>query len=44
MALLFVASVAIAAPGIFGKDPFTRGGVVNEDRERAPLLASDESV
>lgn len=43
MALLFVASVGIAAPGIFGKD-VKRGDVVSEDRERAPLLAGGESV
>ncbi|TID23679.1 DUF1774-domain-containing protein [Venturia nashicola] len=43
MALLFVASVGIAAPGIFGKD-IKRGDVVSEDRERAPLLAGGESV
>lgn len=44
MALLFVVSVAIAAPGIFGKDPFKRGDIVSEDRERAPLLAGGDSV
>jgi len=44
MALLFVASAAVAAPGAFGKDPFKRGDVVSEDRERAPLLAGGESV
>lgn len=43
MALLFVASVGIAAPGIFGKD-VKRGDVVGEERERAPLLAGGESV
>jgi hypothetical protein len=44
MALLFVVSTAIAVPGIFGKDPFKRGDVVSENRERAPLLAGGESV
>lgn len=43
MALLFVATVGVAAPGVFGKD-VKRGGVVSEDRERAPLLAGGESV
>lgn len=44
MALLFVVSTAVAVPGIFGKDPFKRGDVVSEDRERAPLLAGGDNV
>lgn len=43
MGLLFLVSLSIAVPGIFGKEPFKRGEVVNEDRERAPLLA-DQNV
>ncbi|KAF2395797.1 DUF1774-domain-containing protein [Trichodelitschia bisporula] len=39
MAVLFVASLPVAAPGVFGGDVFKRGEVVSEDRERAPLLA-----
>jgi len=39
MATLFVSSLVIAVPGIFGKEiTFSRGTVVDEDRERAPLL------
>jgi len=41
--LLFLVSLAVAVPGILGKEPFKRGEVVSEDRERAPLLA-DSSV
>ncbi|KAK7518440.1 uncharacterized protein IWZ02DRAFT_476266 [Phyllosticta citriasiana] len=36
MALLFVTSVAVAVPGVLGRDPFKRGEIVSEDRERAP--------
>jgi len=43
MALLFLVSLAVAIPGVFGKDPFKRGDVVSEDRERAPLLAGGDS-
>jgi len=44
MALLFVVSSAVAAPGVFGKEgPFKRGEIVSEDRERAPLLAGGDS-
>jgi hypothetical protein len=43
MGLLFVVSLAVGVPGIFGKEPFKRGEIVSEDRERAPLLA-DNSV
>lgn len=42
-ALLFVVSLAVAVPGLLGKEPFKRGEVVGQDRERAPLLA-DNSV
>jgi len=41
MATLFVATLAVAIPGIFGKElSFRRegGDVVSEDRERQPLL------
>ncbi|KAK7521414.1 uncharacterized protein IWZ02DRAFT_453644 [Phyllosticta citriasiana] len=41
MALLFVTSVAVAVPGVLGRDPFKRGEIVSEDRERAPLLADN---
>lgn len=41
MSILFLLSVVVAFPGIFGEDPFKRGQVVSEDRERAPLLADD---
>jgi len=44
MALLFLVSLAIAIPGIFGNDPFKRGDHVSEDRERAPLLAGDQNA
>jgi len=37
MALLFLASLAVS----FGQDPFKRGEIVSEDRERAPLLADE---
>lgn len=40
--LLFVLSTAVGVPGMLGgRDPFPRGAVVSEDRERAPLLADD---
>jgi hypothetical protein len=39
--LLFVLSTAVGLPGLLGKDPFPRGQIVSEDRERAPLLADD---
>jgi len=41
MAVLFVSSLAVAVPGAMGRDPFKRGIIVSEDRERAPLLADD---
>lgn len=37
MALLFVLSVAVAAPGLVGWEP-KRGAIVSEEREREPLL------
>lgn len=36
--LLFVLSLAVGMPGLLGRDPFARGEIVSEDRERAPLL------
>jgi len=44
MALLFIVSLAVGVPGIFGKEPFKRGEIVGEDRERAPLLAESNNV
>jgi len=41
MGVLFVLSLGIGVPGYFGKEPFKRGEVVSEDRERAPLLADE---
>lgn len=41
MAALFLLSWAVAFPQVIGRDPFKRGEVVSEDRERAPLLADD---
>lgn len=41
MAVLFVTSLAVGVPGLLGQDPFKRGEIVSEDRERAPLLADD---
>jgi hypothetical protein len=39
MGLLFLFTVIVAVPGIFGKElTFTRGTVAADDRERAPLL------
>ena len=39
--LLFVLGTAVGLPGLLGKDPFPRGQIVSEDRERAPLLADE---
>ncbi|EKG15739.1 hypothetical protein MPH_07174 [Macrophomina phaseolina MS6] len=39
MGVLFVLSLAVGVPGLVGQDPFKRGEIVSEDRERAPLLA-----
>jgi hypothetical protein len=39
--LLFLLSLAVGMPGLLGRDPFPRGQIVSEDRERAPLLADD---
>lgn len=39
--LLFVLSLAVGVPGLLGRDPFPRGQIVSEDRERAPLLADE---
>jgi len=39
--LLFILSLAVGMPGLLGRDPFPRGQIVSEDRERAPLLADD---
>ncbi|KAL6711784.1 hypothetical protein ACN47E_002827 [Coniothyrium glycines] len=39
--LLFLLSLAVGLPGLLGRDPFPRGRIVSEDRERAPLLADD---
>lgn len=41
MGVLFVLSLAVGVPGLLGQDPFKRGEIVSEDRERAPLLADD---
>jgi hypothetical protein len=39
MATLFLCTLVIAIPGIFGKEiSFRRETIVAEDRERAPLL------
>ena len=40
-ALLFLLALAVALPGLLGRDPFPRGQIVSEDRERAPLLADE---
>lgn len=41
-AVLFVVSLLVAFPALVGRDElFARGEVVNEDRERAPLLADE---
>lgn len=42
MAALFILSWAVAFPQVLGRDPFKRGEIVSEDRERAPLLADAE--
>ncbi|OAL45847.1 DUF1774-domain-containing protein [Pyrenochaeta sp. DS3sAY3a] len=39
--LLFLLSLAVGVPGLLGRDPFPRGQIVDEERERAPLLADD---
>ncbi|KAF2730633.1 DUF1774-domain-containing protein [Polyplosphaeria fusca] len=39
--LLFLLSLAVGMPGLIGREPFKRGAVVDEDRERAPLLADE---
>ncbi|KAH9876764.1 hypothetical protein IAQ61_002124 [Plenodomus lingam] len=39
--LLFILSLAVGLPGLLGRDPFPRGAIVDEDRERAPLLADE---
>ncbi|KAF2113167.1 hypothetical protein BDV96DRAFT_119077 [Lophiotrema nucula] len=39
--LLFILSLAVGIPGLLGRDPFPRGQIVSEDRERAPLLADE---
>ncbi|KAJ4983878.1 ATP synthase F0 [Stagonosporopsis vannaccii] len=39
--VLFVLSLAVGVPGLLGRDPFPRGQIVSEDRERAPLLADE---
>ncbi|KAF2464439.1 DUF1774-domain-containing protein [Lindgomyces ingoldianus] len=41
MGILFVLSLAVGVPGLLGRDPFARGEIVSEDRERAPLLANE---
>jgi len=40
MATLFIFTVLVATPGV-NQGPFKRGAVVEEDRERAPLLADE---
>jgi len=43
MSILFIVTLIIAIPGLFGKEiTFGRNNVVNEDQERAPLL-NDEA-
>lgn len=39
--ILFFLSLAVAVPGLLGAEPFKRGAIVDEDRERAPLLANN---
>lgn len=34
MGTLFVVSLAVGVPGLLGRDPFARGQIVSEDRER----------
>ncbi|KAK8210119.1 hypothetical protein M8818_003606 [Zalaria obscura] len=41
MAVLFILSVLVGIPGVIGQDPFKRGAVVSEDRERQPLLQDE---
>ncbi|KAG9830268.1 hypothetical protein KCU63_g14766, partial [Aureobasidium melanogenum] len=41
MGVLFILSVLVSFPGIIGQDPFKRGAVVDEDRERQPLLQEE---
>lgn len=42
MGTLFLATLVIAVPGIFGKEiGFRRNTLTSEDRERAPLLADN---
>ena len=41
MGVLFVLSVLVGFPGLIGQDPFKRGAVVDEDRERQPLLQEE---
>jgi Fungal protein of unknown function (DUF1774) len=39
MGVLFLCTLVVAIPGIFGKDlTFRREGAASDDRERAPLL------
>lgn len=39
MGLLIILSILVSVPGLLGKDKNTRpSGIVDEDRERAPLL------
>jgi len=40
-AILFVLSLGVAFPQALGRDPFKRGEIVSEDRERAPLLTNE---
>ncbi|KAK4954088.1 hypothetical protein LTR66_004408 [Elasticomyces elasticus] len=41
MGLLFIYSILVGVPGILGRDPFKRGEIVSEDRERQPLLQDE---
>ena len=41
MAVLFVSTLVIVVPGIFGKEIGVRRGENTEDTERAPLLADN---
>ncbi|KAF2662573.1 hypothetical protein K491DRAFT_182755 [Lophiostoma macrostomum CBS 122681] len=34
-------ALSVGVPGLVGRDPFKRGEIVSEDRERAPLLADE---
>ncbi|KAF2262233.1 DUF1774-domain-containing protein [Lojkania enalia] len=40
-ALLMLLSLAVGLPSLFHWEPFSRGEVVDEDRERAPLLRDE---